>query len=630
MYNNQKIIALCITELNDEDIFSFVAALNNTINDFGYRLFVYHSHADFYKRRKNEAGNKAVFDLIHFNVVDAIIIYEMSVRNYKISDEIIMNAKLHNIPFITIGDRREGDVNFILDYEVGFEKVLRHIIEYHRIKDTLMIAGRKDSAYSNRRINTYKKVLSENQIEFKESMVRYGNYTSEPTIKVVQDIIDRGNVPKAVICANDQMAIAALDTLKKNGFSIPEDIAVTGYDGIRDTRYSNPPITTCRTDYKKMARDLVLSVNRLLDGEAITDEFYTDQILEIYSSCGCDISSNTEFGSLLKVVRDRHKRFLFYNENFHKMTEHILSLRTPKEISQTLRQYNLHNSYIVLNDTFFDEGVNPANDKRENSFSDHLFLLFKSNGDLHDYPKTFKKEEVLPDICKMLEGEDPIVFVSLSTGDLPIGFLCVDYKMDIEEYNILPQCTIFLSKALSDYRNIRYLEDLTSRYGKLAEEDSMTGLLNRTGFYSRIDELQGEMLDTSLKKFLVALVDLDGLKGINDNYGHLAGDRAIITIANIIKTIPLENKICVRYGGDEFLICTLCEDEKEAKSIIEEHILRHIQIPNDYSGDAPKLSVSMGFGSSQKGEVDIDNLLRKSDELMYKNKMAKRRKRTTG
>ena len=126
------------------------------------------------------------------------------------------------------------------------------------------------------------------------------------------------------------MAIATIDTLHKNHIFVPDDIIVTGFDGIRDTRYNIPPITTCALDIEKLVYDIVQCIERLLDGQKVNKENYTEQVMEIYSSCGCDNEPDTEPGSLLKVMRDRHDRFLHYNDELHEMTERIFEAKPSK------------------------------------------------------------------------------------------------------------------------------------------------------------------------------------------------------------------------------------------------------------------------------------------------------------
>jgi diguanylate cyclase (GGDEF)-like protein len=627
MYKDHKIIALCITQLHNEMNYDFVYALNNILNKCGYRLFVYHSHLDFYRKRQNQKGNEAVFDLIDFDIVDAIIVHEESIRNQRISDDIIKKAKSNSVPVITIGATKQSDANFILNLEQGFEKVVRHVIEFHKIEDTIMIAGRRNNYYSNKRIEVYKKVLAENNIRFDDSMLYYGKFWSEPTCEIVQELIDNNALPRGIICANDIMAIAAIDILHKNNIFVPDDIIVTGFDGTRDTRYNIPPITTCAIDFDKQVTDIVLCIERLLAGQKVNKENYTEQTIEIYSSCGCNKVPDMEPGSLLKAVRDRHDRLLHYNDELHEMTERIFDAKTLEEVPHILEAYDPHDSYIVVNDDFTDESIKLAEAIEDRVFSNRLYLLYKSGSNADNYPMEFDRKDILPDIDKLLEEMKPIIFTSLSSRGLPFGFLCAAFEVDIEKYSLLPQFTVFLSDALNGYRSIRYLEDLSRRYEKLAGEDSMTGLLNRTGFYKEIDKLKAEMDNNASWNFVVTLVDLDELKQINDNYGHFSGDQAIIAVANIIKTIPIESKICVRLGGDEFLICTLCEDEEATKIVIRNHLFNNLKAINKYAGYPFDISISIGFSSSGNGIIDIDNLLKQSDQLMYNHKFKKRLRR---
>ena len=99
-----------------------------------------------------------------------------------------------------------------------------------------------------------KELLSEHQgnrikviakIENQEGLENKMCIRDRPASKIVQELIDNNALPRAIICANDNMAIATIDTLHKNDIFVPDDIIVTGFDGIRDTRYNIPPITTC-------------------------------------------------------------------------------------------------------------------------------------------------------------------------------------------------------------------------------------------------------------------------------------------------------------------------------------------------------------------------------------------------
>ena len=78
----------------------------------------------------------------------------------------------------------------------------------------------------------------------------------------------------------------------------------------------------------------------------------------------------------------------------------------------------------------------------------------------------------------------------------------------------------------------------------------MTGILNRLGFEKRLDEL---VANIGNNKFTAVMSDLDGLKYINDTFGHIAGDKAIQIVAKALVAACPDNALCVRFGGDEML-----------------------------------------------------------------------------
>lgn len=627
MYNNNKIIGLCITQINEERHFEFVLALNNAINLYGYKLFIYNSFSEFYWNAQKKKSDKSVFELIDYRIIDILILFEESFKNDSISSDIEKNAKKYNVPIITIGKFEGLSNNISLNYGSGFELIVRHIIEEHNIKDTIMIAGARDNYYSTERIGIYKKVLAENNLPFYDSMVAYGEFWSEPTQKIVQNLIDNNKLPRAIICANDMMAVAASSVLHENGYAVPQDVIVTGFDGTEDAKHNNPPITTCKTDYNKLSQDIVLYINKILQGEEIDEMTQGEQILKIYTSCGCNKKPRSiKDASLHQVLRDRYNRVLAYNSALYEMTENIFACKSPKEVINELNEFGFFDTYIFVNNNILNESLNPAHEEQDKNFDDMMYLLYQTDSDIDEYPIIYNREQIFPDINKVLNNDNPLVFISLSSIGKPIGFLCVNFKADIENYSNIPQYTTSLSNALSGYRNIRYLDYISKYFERLSEIDTMTGLLNREGFYRGISDFRNKMDKDPSLKLIIAIADIDGLKKINDNYGHLAGDRAIVSVAKIINSIFIDNIFCVRYGGDEFLICALVKDKKYGEKLIKNHIFRHLNSLNMTSDELFEIAVSIGFSSSESSELDLNTLLSKSDELMYNHKLKKKKK----
>ena len=137
-------------------------------------------------------------------------------------------------------------------YRKGFEKIVRHVVEDHGARHVNMIAGFKNNSFSDNRIRIYQQVLEENGIPFEEERLGYGDFWDRPTRNVVKRFLASNDPrPDAIICANDAMAITTCSLLKEEGYRVPEDIIVTGFDGIQTGKYYTPMLATCEPDYQK-------------------------------------------------------------------------------------------------------------------------------------------------------------------------------------------------------------------------------------------------------------------------------------------------------------------------------------------------------------------------------------------
>ncbi len=156
---------------------------------------------------------------------------------------------------------------------------------------------------------------------------------------------------------------------------------------------------------------------------------------------------------------------------------------------------------------------------------------------------------------------------------------------------------------------------------KLALTDPLTGIAN----YRRLLDV----LDAEIKRYgrtgrslSLLLIDLDGLKAINDTRGHLAGSRALERVANILRDHCRETDTAGRYGGDEFMV-VLPETEREAAVHVAQRISECVR--NDQ--EEPVISVSTGAAIFPQDGGTIDELLSAADRALYQ---AKRGAKGTG
>jgi diguanylate cyclase (GGDEF)-like protein len=174
--------------------------------------------------------------------------------------------------------------------------------------------------------------------------------------------------------------------------------------------------------------------------------------------------------------------------------------------------------------------------------------------------------------------------------------------------------TIALGGALLD--NARLFEQVRH----LSVSDPLTGLAN----YRRLlDVLESETERTNRngRPFAVLLLDLDGLKKINDSYGHLVGSRALCRLAEILRIHCRTIDTAARYGGDEFALVLPEADEPEAQRVADR--IREVMASNE---EKPPLSASIGISVYRGDGERIEKLLSEADQHLYAEK-ARRSKR---
>lgn len=166
------------------------------------------------------------------------------------------------------------------------------------------------------------------------------------------------------------------------------------------------------------------------------------------------------------------------------------------------------------------------------------------------------------------------------------------------------------------------LERANEEIRRLSVTDELTGLNNRRGFYP----LAGQKLSGSHRlghACVLAFLDVDGLKQVNDEQGHDAGDMLIKDVAEVLRSIRRESDILARIGGDEF--CVMVTESDQDSAPLRERLAEAFAAFNA-TGDRPyRLSASVGLVRAPVFDTaSVDELLARADELMYVEKKARR------
>lgn len=162
------------------------------------------------------------------------------------------------------------------------------------------------------------------------------------------------------------------------------------------------------------------------------------------------------------------------------------------------------------------------------------------------------------------------------------------------------------------------MEARTEEVYKLAVLDPLTGLHNRRAGEHRLAE-EISRAQRHHQPLTILMLDLDGLKAVNDGFGHAAGDRLLQTFAEHLNRGTRGSDVAIRLGGDEFLVI-LCECELDQVC----HILDRLRgLEMEWDAQKIPIAFSTGCATYKTGELPED-LLKRADEALYINKRASR------
>jgi diguanylate cyclase (GGDEF)-like protein len=164
------------------------------------------------------------------------------------------------------------------------------------------------------------------------------------------------------------------------------------------------------------------------------------------------------------------------------------------------------------------------------------------------------------------------------------------------------------------------LQERVEQLDQLAHQDSLINLPNRRGFMRELERLIARVDRYGLKAAML-FVDVDGLKIINDSFGHRAGDEALIQVANLLASGVRHSDVVARIGGDEFGILLECADEAAAQETAARLIEQISACEFLHDGEELPLGVAIGVGMIDALDTP-EAIMERADEAMYRRKAA--------
>ena len=619
MYQGKKYIALCTSRIFDTQIHLYIESLNEYLNANDYRLFVYGINCDIYWNEENIPAEAGIFDALPTRHLDLIIIMDEKIKSRTVSERIISSALSANIPVIVIDGEYPNTTSICFDYSSGFERVVRHLIEEHHARKPHMMAGLPGNAFSEERIGVFKKVLEDNHIPFDPSMVSYGHFWSYPSRTAMREVLEKGTIPDAVICANDIMAVNVCDVLKEYGHKVPEDVIVSGFDGAEEAFFTSPMITTAGCDIEELARQTEDCIVRLLNHETVENRKIIPKLMP-NESCGCPRHENSS-DNTLEIINNSFYRHQDDLRTFVNMTTFMVNCDTTEEMISSLNRSLTSTMICAVDSRCFEMEDNYFFINKPGKWTDHLKYIYDPEEITEENDFSYNSVFLMKRLADFASNGYPLLFNAVEYMNKIVGFICYNFgDYELTEYSRTAWMTNAISLGIGGYINMASQRALHEKISEMYKHDALTNLYNRVAFQNifRTARCAPENLG---KPITVIMSDLDGLKYINDHYGHADGDNAIAKLAEALLRCCPENSICSRFGGDEVFAVVFGECDSDG---IAAAMDAYLDDYNKNSGLTYFVTSSTGcYTTVLDPEYDILQALKIADEKMYEVKNAK-------
>jgi diguanylate cyclase (GGDEF)-like protein len=228
------------------------------------------------------------------------------------------------------------------------------------------------------------------------------------------------------------------------------------------------------------------------------------------------------------------------------------------------------------------------------------------------------------------QGLDTVRRMRDAAPDSPIAVLTVRDEEELAIQALREGAQDYLPKSQIGgaliWRALRYAmerQQIQLQLLNLSLIDELTGLNNRRGFLA-LGEHYVKLANRSGTLFMVAFVDVDDMKIINDTFGHQEGNRGLVDAANVLKDSCRRSDILGRIGGDEFAIL-IADADTTCGNVVLHRIQQKLDSRNTTPGRRYPLSLSVGLVSANVTQyADLERLLDEADAAMYNEKQRKK------
>lgn len=532
-------------------------------------------------------------------------------------------------PIIDINQRPSEYPRVIFDNHKPVCDVVLHLGNVHHYKDIFYLGCEVEPDFNSHRQNAYALGMEELSLSV-ENRIFSCTYSKDSISDALNRMFAATDKPDAIVCYNDRIALEVISLLKARGLSVPNDIAITGCDTLEFGQKMSPVLTSVNFRTDTLGEKAVEQLARLFHGEEIEKEVTVYATPSYGTSCGCpdlhpvsDFVYSQELNAKVDSLEKNVISDMYMSANLQGVVDIDQGMNLIAEFAKTLT--NCRELYLCLYEGWdsISSHIREITLTDEEEYDSDTVLLKLAIKDGKRLPEcTFSKQKMLPDYLYD-SGSTSYIYAPLFFGEKNFGYMALSYKDGKANYPFhFISWLLQLNCMLNAICEKKHLGLLVERLEDIYTKDELTGLLNRQGFKITYQPVLEKAI-AEKQPVLAVMYDLDGLKQINDTFGHAEGDFAIQVVAHALESSIENGDICSRVGGDEFQIFGVGHTQESATQLVEK-VQKYLDNYNNLHTKDYLIKASCGFTIKMPTTVsDISDMFEAADQEMYVDKRSK-------
>lgn len=624
----KKKIALLTTGWSCEYIFAVLDGIKKAIASDCVDLYLFMCYGYYDETKAFNHGEYNIFNLPDYKEFDGVILFSNIFNSIEVLEREKAKIIAAKVPVISLEYKLDGIDYIGTDNYSGMHEIVEHLITVHGLRDLAFIGGPDDNSESLERKRAFLDTLSEHNLTpGANRVISNGNWSYDFAYDETMKMINYSEkLPDGIVCVNDEGTLGSITCLHKNGIRVPRDIIVVGFDDTQSAAAFTPSISTVNRNWSELGVKAVEHLNKLMNHEPVEPIEILNSSAVYRQSCGC-ISETDEaqknnsldlfYQQRVTLSFNRHVRHL--QEFFIEETEPICLWNHIQDYLVENHEFEGEEFCILLERNSMPDGVNVEEQwKRREGYSEDLLKTVHIKNGIPQKNEIMSSKQILPS-GMMDEQNNLYMFVPFHFQDTVLGYFVNKNSTSLIENRFCYDWSKGISNGFALFCQ-KYMYTLTNKeLTALYMKDAMTGLLNRLGY----KKLAYELFEQNRKKMqntVIIFADINYMKGINDQFGHLHGDLAIKTVAEIMQQVFPLDWLGFRYGGDEYLYIGTGANETlvekycaDASTQLRRRVSR-MSLPYH-------LSISIGYQIITPNDMmTLDEAVKLADETMYRNK----------